>query len=100
MPLKDAVFSVREFAGHSLKFSIENSLAYDTRDYRLLPSAGVYCRLTQELAGLLGDASFAKQTVDLQVSLQYCFAVFNWLWFFAVCKLPTTSYLVCNSSAF
>lgn len=67
-PLPDAVFSVREHAGHTLKCSLENSVAYDTRNNNLLPKKGVLLRLSQEYAGLLGDAAFMKHQFDVQAS--------------------------------
>uniref|UniRef100_A0A158R3X1 Bac_surface_Ag domain-containing protein n=1 Tax=Syphacia muris TaxID=451379 RepID=A0A158R3X1_9BILA len=75
-PLKEAAFSVREFAGHSLKLSLENSVAYDTRNNKLIPSKGLWCNVTQELAGLLGDSHFIKHQVDLQASTTLWFKAF------------------------
>lgn len=67
--LPEAAFAVREHAGHTLKCSLENSVAYDTRNRTLIPSKGVLLRLAQEYAGLLGDAAFVKHQLDMQV---YC----------------------------
>uniref|UniRef100_A0A915Q1C8 Bacterial surface antigen (D15) domain-containing protein n=1 Tax=Setaria digitata TaxID=48799 RepID=A0A915Q1C8_9BILA len=67
-PTKDAAFSVREHAGHTMKCSVENSLAYDTRDRPLLATKGVLVKFAQEYAGLLGDAAFIKHQFDLQAS--------------------------------
>lgn len=63
---KEAAFSVREQAGHTLKFSVENAIAFDTRDRPILASRGLLARWAQEYAGVFGDASFVKNTVDLQ----------------------------------
>lgn len=38
---RDAAFSVREQAGHTLKFSLENAVAVDTRDRPILASRGI-----------------------------------------------------------
>ncbi|VDM37246.1 unnamed protein product [Toxocara canis] len=66
--LPEAAFAVREHAGHTLKCSMENSVAYDTRDRSLVPSRGVLLRLAQEYAGFLGDAAFVKHQFDLQAA--------------------------------
>ncbi|CAL2037597.1 unnamed protein product [Caenorhabditis brenneri] len=65
---RDAAFSVREHAGHTLKFSLENAIAVDTRDRPILASRGILARYAQEYAGVFGDASFVKNTVDLQAA--------------------------------
>ncbi|CAI2348681.1 unnamed protein product [Caenorhabditis sp. 36 PRJEB53466] len=65
---RDAAFSVREQAGHTLKFSLENAVAVDTRDRPILASRGILARFAQEYAGVFGDASFVKNTVDLQAA--------------------------------
>ncbi|CAI5446634.1 unnamed protein product [Caenorhabditis angaria] len=64
----DAAFSVREQAGHTLKFSLENSIAADTRDRPILATKGILARVAQEYAGIFGDASFVKHTLDLQAA--------------------------------
>uniref|UniRef100_A0A1I7TWP2 Bac_surface_Ag domain-containing protein n=1 Tax=Caenorhabditis tropicalis TaxID=1561998 RepID=A0A1I7TWP2_9PELO len=65
---RDAAFSVREQAGHTLKFSVENSVAVDTRDRPILASRGILARWATEYAGVFGDASFLKNTLDLQAA--------------------------------
>lgn len=65
---RDAAFSVREQAGHTLKFSLENAVAVDTRDRPILASRGILARFAQEYAGVFGDASFVKNTLDLQAA--------------------------------
>lgn len=67
MPQHDAPFPVREHAGHTTKFSLENSVYVDTRDRKMLASRGAFVKLSQEYAGLLGDAAFLKHQFDLQV---------------------------------
>uniref|UniRef100_F1L426 SAM50-like protein gop-3 n=1 Tax=Ascaris suum TaxID=6253 RepID=F1L426_ASCSU len=66
--LPEAAFAVREHAGHTLKCSLENSVAYDTRNRTLIPSKGILLRLAQEYAGLLGDAAFVKHQLDMQAA--------------------------------
>lgn len=51
-----------------MKCSVQNSLAYDTRDRPLLATKGVLLKVAQEYAGLLGDAAFVKHQFDAQVS--------------------------------
>lgn len=62
-------FQVREYAGHTTKFSIENVLSYDKRDRRVLPETGFYAKYGLELAALMGDSSFVRNELFLQVSL-------------------------------
>ncbi|CAD6185749.1 unnamed protein product [Caenorhabditis auriculariae] len=64
----DSAFAVREHAGHTLKFSVENSVAADTRDRPILASKGILARVSQEYAGIFGDASFLKHQIDLQAA--------------------------------
>ncbi|CAJ0568519.1 unnamed protein product, partial [Mesorhabditis spiculigera] len=62
----EAAFAVREFAGHTIKFSVENAIAYDTRDRPLLATKGLLARINQEYAGPLGDSHFWKNQLDFQ----------------------------------
>ncbi|XP_076336491.1 sorting and assembly machinery component 50 homolog A isoform X2 [Tachypleus tridentatus] len=64
--LPSTAFAVREETGHSLKSSIKHILTRDTRDNPVLPSAGTFLRLNQELAGLGGDIGFFKQEFEFQ----------------------------------
>ncbi|KIH58195.1 hypothetical protein ANCDUO_11603 [Ancylostoma duodenale] len=64
----DSAFSVREHAGHTMKFSMENAIAFDTRDRPILASRGILARLTQEYAGPFGDSSFIRHQLDLQAA--------------------------------
>ncbi|KAK5970924.1 hypothetical protein GCK32_010574, partial [Trichostrongylus colubriformis] len=64
----DAAFLVREHAGHTTKFSLENAVGFDTRDRPILASKGILARLTQEYAGPFGDSSFIRHQLDLQAA--------------------------------
>ncbi|VDL81684.1 unnamed protein product [Nippostrongylus brasiliensis] len=64
----DAAFPVREHAGHTTKFSIENAVGFDSRDRPILASKGLLARLTQEYAGPFGDSSFIRHQLDLQAA--------------------------------
>ncbi|KAL4225587.1 sorting and assembly machinery component 50 [Mactra antiquata] len=61
-------FAVREQAGHSLKCSIIHSLTRDSRDNAILPTEGTLLKLTQEYAGIGGNAQFFKHQVELQAN--------------------------------
>ncbi|CAL1709271.1 unnamed protein product [Somion occarium] len=63
-----ASISVREAAGQSVKSSLFHVWTRDTRDDRLLGTRGSYLKLSQELAGLGGDASFFKSEALGQLS--------------------------------
>ncbi|VDK88744.1 unnamed protein product [Onchocerca ochengi] len=88
-PMEKAAFSIREHAGHTMKCSVQNSLAYDTRDRPLLATKGVLLKFAQEYAGFLGDAAFIKHQIDVQastplfmgmfLSASYQFAIINTL---------------------
>lgn len=64
--------SVRAMAGDSVKSSMFWSWARDTRNNPLLASSGVYFKMGQEMAGLmgpeLGDLPFVKGTLEAQVA--------------------------------
>ncbi|VDM60858.1 unnamed protein product [Angiostrongylus costaricensis] len=64
----DAAFSVREHAGHIMKFSVENAVGFDNRDRPILATRGILARLAQEYAGPFGDSSFIKHQLDLQAA--------------------------------
>ncbi len=51
-------------AGERLISSAGYSLTFDTRNNRLNPSRGAYVALTQELAGLGGDANYLQTVVE------------------------------------
>jgi outer membrane protein insertion porin family len=51
-------------AGQRLISSAGYSLTYDTRNNRLNPSRGLYFALTQELAGLGGDANYLQTVLE------------------------------------
>ncbi|VDN82408.1 unnamed protein product [Brugia pahangi] len=88
-PTEKTAFAVREYAGHTMKCSVQNSLAYDTRDRPILATKGVLLKIAQEYAGLLGDAAFIKHQIDVQastpllmdmfLSASYQFAIINTL---------------------
>lgn len=63
-----SAFPIREYAGHSTKFSTENILSYDRRDRQVLPERGYFAKYGLELAALMGDSSFVRNEVFLQVS--------------------------------
>ncbi|KAJ1567346.1 hypothetical protein HK405_006298 [Cladochytrium tenue] len=64
---KDASFTVRRDAGHSLKSALSYSLCLDRRDDALLPTSGHFFKGFLELAGIGGDVLHAKGEVDGQV---------------------------------
>uniref|UniRef100_A0A183GG69 Bac_surface_Ag domain-containing protein n=1 Tax=Heligmosomoides polygyrus TaxID=6339 RepID=A0A183GG69_HELPZ len=64
----DAAFPVREHAGHTTKFSIENAIGFDTRDRPILATKGILARITQEYAGPFGDSSFIRTQLDMQAA--------------------------------
>uniref|UniRef100_A0A1I7X438 Bac_surface_Ag domain-containing protein n=1 Tax=Heterorhabditis bacteriophora TaxID=37862 RepID=A0A1I7X438_HETBA len=64
----DAAFAVREHAGHTIKFSMENCIAFDSRDRPILATKGLLSRICQEYAGPLGDSSFLRHQVDFQAA--------------------------------
>lgn len=61
-------FKVREQAGHTIKSCLKHSYIRDTRDDAILPSEGTLFKLTQEFAGLGGNAQFFKNDVEYQVN--------------------------------
>ena len=54
---------VQEEAGSYMTSSMQHSLMYDQRDSKVDPTAGYYSRLTNEFAGLGGQAFFVRNTV-------------------------------------
>lgn len=67
MATPKTAFPIREYAGHSTKFSIESILSYDKRDRRVLPETGFFAKYGLEIAALMGDSSFVRNEVFLQV---------------------------------
>lgn len=61
-------FAVREQAGHTVKSALTHTWQKDTRDDRVLPNNGYLVKVSQELAGLGGDAKFYKHDVELSAS--------------------------------
>ncbi|KAJ3485635.1 hypothetical protein NLI96_g4835 [Meripilus lineatus] len=66
-----ASISMREAAGQSVKSSLFHTWTRDTRDDRLIGTRGSYLKLSQELAGLGGDASFYKTEAHGQLSRRF-----------------------------
>ncbi|KAI9343068.1 surface antigen-domain-containing protein [Zopfochytrium polystomum] len=64
---KDASYTVRRDAGHTLKSAISYSLLYDRRNDALLPTWGHFFKGFMELAGIGGDVLHAKGEVEGQV---------------------------------
>ncbi len=60
----DASLFVKEQEGTTVTSSVGQSLTYDRRDSRLLPREGHVVRLSNEFAGLGGDATFIKTVVS------------------------------------
>ncbi|KAH3857700.1 sorting and assembly machinery component 50 homolog [Dreissena polymorpha] len=61
-------FRVREQAGHSLKSSLIHTYVRDTRDDMVLPTRGTLLKMTQEYAGIGGNANFFKHGVEFQAN--------------------------------
>ncbi|KAF8582575.1 hypothetical protein K439DRAFT_1635230 [Ramaria rubella] len=64
----NASISIREAAGFNTKSSLSHTFVRDTRDVVGTPSRGSYVKLSQELAGIGGDASFFKSEAESQVA--------------------------------
>ncbi len=60
----DASVFIQQQKGTTVTSSIGQSLTYDRRDSRLLPREGHVVRLSNEFAGLGGDATFLKTVVS------------------------------------
>nr|CAD2193937.1 unnamed protein product [Meloidogyne enterolobii] len=69
LPKNETPFPIREHAGHTTKFSVEHLIYKDTRDRLIIPEFGSLYKLTNELAGLVGDTSFFKSIFDYQTSI-------------------------------
>ena len=72
----DASTFVKEQEGTTVTSSIGQSLTYDRRDSRLLPTEGHVVRLANEFAGLGGDARFIKTEIN---GAQYFPVGENWV---------------------
>lgn len=64
---KDASYTIRKDAGHTLKSAISYSMTLDRRNDTLLPTQGHFFKGFMELAGIGGDVLHAKAEVDSQV---------------------------------
>ena len=60
----DASLLIKEQEGTTITSSIGQSLTYDRRDSRRLPREGHVVRLSNEFAGLGGDATFIKTDIS------------------------------------
>ncbi|XP_060592599.1 sorting and assembly machinery component 50 homolog [Ruditapes philippinarum] len=61
-------FAVREQAGHSMKSSVKHTFMRDSRDDPILPNEGSLLKLTQEYAGVGGNARFFKHDIEVQAN--------------------------------
>jgi Omp85 superfamily domain len=60
--------SIRHASGGSVKSSLFQNWTHDSRDNNVMTTKGAYLRISQELAGLGGDASFYKAESEAQLS--------------------------------
>ncbi|BGP19686.1 hypothetical protein JCM10213_001862 [Rhodosporidiobolus nylandii] len=63
-----ASMSIRNSAGPTTKSSISHTFTHDTRNDPFLSTSGAFLKARQELAGLLGDASFLKLETEGSLS--------------------------------
>ena len=61
---EDASRYIREQEGQRLSSIVSQTFTYDKRDSKVDPRDGYLLRLTQDLAGLGGDAKYARHRVD------------------------------------
>ncbi|KAI0242803.1 Omp85 domain-containing protein [Lamellibrachia satsuma] len=61
-------FAVREHAGHSVKSALRHTWIRDKRDSTVMPSTGYCIELTQEIAGLGGDAKYVRHETEFQAN--------------------------------
>uniref|UniRef100_A0AC35UD20 Bac_surface_Ag domain-containing protein n=1 Tax=Rhabditophanes sp. KR3021 TaxID=114890 RepID=A0AC35UD20_9BILA len=73
IPTEDSPFPIRDQAGHTMKLSFEESYTIDSRDRPILASKGILAKYCHEYAGILGDAVFFKNQLDLQASAPFIF---------------------------
>lgn len=59
---------MRENAGQTIKSSVFHTWTRDTRDDSLFGTRGYYLKLSQEYAGLGGNASFCKTETQGQIA--------------------------------
>ena len=59
---------MREAAGQNIKSALSHCWVRDTRNDRLIGTRGAYMKLSQELAGLGGDAFFYKTEAHAQLA--------------------------------
>ena len=60
--------SIRQASGSSVKSSIFHNWTRDTRDDPIMATKGEYVKLSHELAGIGGDASFYKAQSETVIS--------------------------------
>ncbi|MQX37357.1 outer membrane protein assembly factor BamA [Roseospira navarrensis] len=65
----DASLFIRQQDGTEVLSMIGQALTYDTRDSRLIPTEGYRLRLSNDIAGLGGDAQFLR--ADVEASYYY-----------------------------
>ncbi|KHJ49223.1 hypothetical protein D918_00344 [Trichuris suis] len=63
---RSLLFLIREHAGHSVKVSFEHSLEYNSEDDAILPTTGVFGKISQEFARFWGGVLFTKYRLDLK----------------------------------
>ncbi|KAK2187041.1 hypothetical protein NP493_180g07002 [Ridgeia piscesae] len=61
-------FAVREHAGHSVKSALRHTWIRDKRDSTVMPTTGYCIELTQEIAGLGGDAKYVRHETEFQAN--------------------------------
>ncbi|CDW56827.1 outer membrane protein, OMP85 family [Trichuris trichiura] len=74
---RSLLFLIREHAGHSVKVSFEHSLEYSSEDDRILPTTGVFGKISQEFARFWGDVLFTKYHLDLKRHFRLPFGFFT-----------------------
>lgn len=77
---------MRHAAGQTVKSSVSHSWTRDTRDDRITATMGSYNKITHELAGLGGDASFYKAEAESQLSRQVLQGLVSCLLHYVVAK--------------
>ncbi|XP_009861082.2 sorting and assembly machinery component 50 homolog A-like [Ciona intestinalis] len=65
---RNTAFDVREQMGQSLKSSIIHSMTVDHVDDVILPMRGGLVKMEEEVAGVGGDVSFIKETMEAKVA--------------------------------
>uniref|UniRef100_A0A5S6QHP9 Bac_surface_Ag domain-containing protein n=1 Tax=Trichuris muris TaxID=70415 RepID=A0A5S6QHP9_TRIMR len=71
------LFLIREHAGHSVKVSFEHSLEYSSVDDKVLPTTGLFGKVSQEFARFWGDVQFTKYNLVLKRHFNLPFGFFT-----------------------